>query len=111
MKNQVGGNLRKWTNRLLNIILSSILHCLFDDPGLLQQVLGDLGADDRPSGRELHLQVLAKAAGVVVYGRAGVSEGFDQRVDLQDFLTQRAIVGLRTANKTFSKTKKKAERT
>lgn len=71
---------------------------LFDDPRLLQQVLGYLGPDDRSGGREFHLQVLAKAAGVVVYCRAGVSEGLDQRVDLQDLLAQRAIVGLRAAD-------------
>lgn len=80
---------------------------LFDDPGLLQQVLRDLGADDRPGGCELHLQVLAKAAGVVVYSRAGVSEGLHQRVDLQDFLTQRAIVGLQTTKNTLRFKKKK----
>lgn len=71
---------------------------LFDDPRLLQQVLGYLGPDDRSGGCEFHLQVLAKAAGVVVYCCAGVSEGLDKRVDLQDLLTQCAIVGLRAAN-------------
>lgn len=71
---------------------------LFDDPRLLQQVLGYLGPDDGSGGCEFHLQVLAKAAGVVVYCCAGISKGLDQRVDLQDLLAQRAIVGLRAAN-------------
>lgn len=70
------------------------LHRLFDDPRLLQQVLRYLRPDDGPRWRELHLQVLPKATGVVVDGRAGVPEGFHQRVHLQDLLTQRPIVCL-----------------
>lgn len=68
---------------------------LFDDPRLLKQVLGYLGPDDRSSGRELHLQVFAEAAGVVIDGCAGVSKGLYERVHLQDLLTQRPIVCLR----------------
>lgn len=74
---------------------------LFDDPRLLQQVLGYLGPDDRSSGCELHLQVFAEAAGVVIDRRAGVSEGLYERVDLQDLLTQRPIVCLRAATCSF----------
>lgn len=70
------------------------LHCLVDDPGLLQQVLGDLGAHHRPATRELHLQVFAKAAGVLVDDGAGVAEGLHQAVDQQDLLLERPIVGL-----------------
>lgn len=76
----------KINSSVVEIKLEQDIRSLFDNPRLFQQVLGDLCADDSPSGRELHLQVLAKAAGVVIYGRAGVSEGLNQRVDLQDFL-------------------------
>lgn len=71
------------------------IHRLLNDPGFLQQVLGDLGPDDRSSGRELHLQVFAEAAGVVIDSRAGVPEGLNEGVHLQDLLTQRPIVCLR----------------
>lgn len=74
---------------------------LFDDPGLLQQVLGYLGPDHGSSGRELHLQVFAEAAGVVVDGCAGVSEGLHKGVDLQDLLTQRPVVCLGAATGSF----------
>lgn len=74
---------------------------LFDDPRLLQQVLGYLGPDDGSGGRELHLQVFAEAAGVVIDGCAGITEGLDERVDLQDLLTQRPVVGLRESSRTF----------
>lgn len=58
------------------------IHSLFDDPRLLQQVLGYLGPDDRSSECELHLQVFAEAAGVVIDCSAGVSEGLYKRVYL-----------------------------
>ena len=66
-----------------------------DDSGFLQQILRYLGSDHRSPAGELHLQVLAEAAGVVVDGRAGVSKRLDQVVDQQDFLLQRPVVGLK----------------
>lgn len=70
------------------------LHCLVDDPGLLQQVLGDLGPYHRPATRELHLQVFAKATGVLVDDGAGVAEGLHQAVDQKDFLLESPVVSL-----------------
>lgn len=65
-----------------------------DDSGFLQQVLGDLRSGHRSPVRELHLQVLAEAAGVVVNDGAGVSESLHQAVDQQDLLLERPIIGL-----------------
>lgn len=73
----------------------SYLHSLVDDPGFLQEILGYLGAHHRPSSGELHFQVLAEATGVVVDGRAGVSESLHQAVDQQDLLLEGLVVGLR----------------
>lgn len=75
------------------------VHGLVDDSGLLQQVLGYLRSDHRPSAGELHLQVLPEAAGVVVDDGAGVSEGLHQAVDQQDLLLERPIVGLNKKKK------------
>lgn len=74
---------------------------LFDDPRLLQQVLGYLGADHGSGGRELHLQVFAEAAGVIVDGGAGIAEGLHERVQLQDLLSQGSIVSLTEATRRF----------
>lgn len=79
------------------------IRSLFDDPRLLQQVLGYLGPDDRSGGCELHLQVFAEAAGVVIDSCAGVSEGLYKGVHLQDLLTQRPIVCLRATTCFFNK--------
>lgn len=79
------------------------IHSLFDDPRLLQQVLGYLGPNDCSSGCELHLQVFAEAAGVVIDGCAGVSEGLYKRVHLQDLLTQCPIVCLWATTCFFNK--------
>lgn len=76
---------------------------LFDDPGLLKQVLRDLGAHDSAGGGELHLQVLAEAAGVVIDGGAGIPKGLQQRVHLKDLLPQCAVVGL---SQTYTETNK-----
>lgn len=79
------------------------IHSLLDDPRLLQQVFGYLCPDDRSSGCELHLQVFAEAAGVVIDSCAGVSEGLYERVHLQYLLTQRPIVCLRASTCFFNK--------
>ena len=71
------------------------LHGLVDDPGFLQQVLGDLRPHHRPSNGELHLQVFAEAAGVVVDGGACVSKSLHQAVDQQDLLLERPVIGLK----------------
>lgn len=73
-----------------------------DDSGLLQQVLGHLRSDHRPPAGELHLQVLAEAAGVVIDDGAGVPESLHQAVDQQDLLLQRPIVGLQSKKKSTS---------
>lgn len=65
-----------------------------DDSGFLQQVLGDLRSGHCSPVGELHLQVLAEAAGVVVNDGAGVSESLHQAVDQQDLLLERPIIGL-----------------
>ncbi len=74
------------------------LHCLVDDSGFLQQVLRYLRSDHRSSAGELHLQVLAKAAGVVIDDGAGVPKSLHQAVDQQDLLLERPIVGLNKAS-------------
>lgn len=74
------------------------LHCLVDDPGFLQQVLGYLRSDHCSSAGELHLQVLAKAAGVIIDDGAGVSKCFHQAVNKKDLLLECLIIGL---NKTL----------
>lgn len=66
-----------------------------DDSGFLQQVLRYLGSDHRPSTAELHLQVFAKAAGVVIDDSASVPESLHQAVDQQDLLLERPIISLR----------------
>lgn len=70
------------------------LHRLVDDPGFLQQVLGYLRSGHRPAVGELHLQVFAEAAGVVIDDSAGVSKSLHQTVDQQDFLLECMVVGL-----------------
>lgn len=76
----------------------SCLHRLVDDSGFLQQILRYLCSDHRSPAGELHLQVFAKAAGVVIYGGAGVSKSLHQAVDQKDLLLQRPIISL---NKTL----------
>lgn len=71
------------------------LHCLVDDSGFLQQILRYLCSNYRSATGELHLQVFAEAAGVVVDGGAGITECLHQTVDQQDFLLERSIIGLK----------------
>lgn len=73
----------------------SCLRSLFDDPRLLQQVFRYLGPNNRSCRRELHLQVLAEATGVIIDCRASVSKGLDERVNLQNLLTECPIVCLK----------------
>lgn len=65
-----------------------------DDSGFLQQVLRYLRSDHCSSTGELHLQVFAKAAGVVIDDGAGVPKSLHEAVDQQDLLLERPIIGL-----------------
>lgn len=65
-----------------------------DDSGFFQQILRYLRPHHRSSAGELHFQVFAEAAGVVVDGSAGVPEGFHQVVDQQDLLLKCPVIGL-----------------
>lgn len=65
-----------------------------NDTGFLQQVFVDLRSHHRSFTRELHLQIFPKAAGVVVDGRAGVSERFYEVVHEQDLLLESPVVCL-----------------
>lgn len=67
-----------------------------NDAGFLQQVLKDLSSHHHSSTRELHLQILPKAAGVTVDGRAGISECIDEVVHKQDLLLESPVVCLLT---------------
>lgn len=71
---------------------------MLDNPRFLQQIFRDLRPDDGSGWCELHLQVFTKPAGVIIDRGAGISEGFDQRVDLQDLLPQTPVVSLREAS-------------
>ena len=77
-------------------------HGLFDDPRLLQQIFGYLGPDHGSRRRELHLQVLPKATGVVIDRCAGISKGLHKGVHLQYLFTQRPIVCLATKTHFFN---------
>lgn len=74
-----------------------------DDPGLLQQVLGDLGPHHCPATRELHFQVFAKATGVLVDDGAGIAKGLHQAVDQQYFLLKCPVIGLGLKKKLFGR--------
>lgn len=78
------------------------LHRLVDNSGFFQQILGYLCSDHCSTTVELHFQVLAEAAGVVIDDSAGISKCLHQAVDQQDLLLECPVIGLNKISFHFS---------
>ena len=68
---------------LVEDVVVSLIRCVTHNPGLLQEVLSDVGPGD-DAAVELDLNVLAEPGRVVVAQGLGVSEALQDRGSLKD---------------------------